>query len=136
MTWYTHKGTRVFKKTKVHLIFDVMHDGRHKAMLVADAHLTDIQVNSVYSEVVSLRGIRLLLFIAELNKLQVWRMDIGNAYLEAKTKEKVCFIAGPEFKDMEGHLLTIHKALHGLQQSSDTLQSYFKNCLMKAICNS
>jgi len=34
-----------------------------------------------------------------LNKLQVWSTDIGNAYLESKTKEKEGFIAGPEFKD-------------------------------------
>jgi len=41
-------------------------------------------------------------------------MDIGNAYLRAKMIEKVCFIAEPEFKDREGHLLTIQKALYGL----------------------
>jgi hypothetical protein len=28
------------------------------------------------------------LFIAELNKLQVWSTDIGNAYLEAKQKKR------------------------------------------------
>jgi len=100
-----------FKNIRVYLILDVKHDGRHKARLVADGHLMDIPVNTVYSGEVSLRGIRLLLFIAELNKLQVWSTDIGNAYLQAKMKEKVCFIAEPEFKDREGHLLTIHKAL-------------------------
>jgi hypothetical protein len=29
-----------FKKIRVHLVFDVKHDGRHKARLVADGHLT------------------------------------------------------------------------------------------------
>jgi hypothetical protein len=38
-----------FKKIRVHLIYDVKHNGRHKAQLVADGHLTDIPVDSVYS---------------------------------------------------------------------------------------
>jgi hypothetical protein len=43
-----------FKKIRVHLVFDIKHDGRHKARLVADGHLTDILLDSVYSGVVSL----------------------------------------------------------------------------------
>jgi Reverse transcriptase (RNA-dependent DNA polymerase) len=83
-----------YKKIRVHLVYDVKHDGRHKARLVADGHLTDIPLESVYSGVVSLRGIRLLTFISELNGLDLWATDIGNAYLEANTKEKVCILAG------------------------------------------
>ena len=45
------------KKIRVHLVFDVKHDGRHKARLVADGHLTEVPVDSVYSGVVSLRGL-------------------------------------------------------------------------------
>lgn len=52
------KGTpppsTLFKRIRVHLIYAVKHDGRHKARLVADGHLTDIPVDSVYSGVVSL----------------------------------------------------------------------------------
>ena len=73
------------------------------SMIVADGLLTEIPVFIVYSGLVSLRDIRLLLFIAELNKNQVWCTDIGNANLEDKTKEEVCFIVGPEFKDKGGH---------------------------------
>jgi hypothetical protein len=40
--------------------------------------------------------------------------DIGNAYLEAYTFEKVYIEAGPEFRDREGHILVISKALYGL----------------------
>jgi uncharacterized protein YciI len=43
--------------------------------------------------------------------------DIGNAYLEAKTKEKVFVVAGPEFADLKGHILVINKALYGLRSS-------------------
>ena len=99
-----------YKKIRVHLIFDIKHDGRHRAQLVADGHLTDIPLDSVYSGVVSLRGFCLVLFLAELNHLELWATDIGSAYLEAQTSEKVYIIAGPEFGEREGHILVIHKA--------------------------
>ena len=106
-----------YKKIRVHLVFDVKHDGRHKARLVADGHLTDVPVDSVYSGVVSLRGFRLVMFLAKLNGLQAWATDIGNAYLEAKTVEKVYIIGGAEFGDRENHVLIVHKALYGLRMS-------------------
>ena len=43
------------------------------------------------------------MFVAELNGLELWAADVGNAYLEAYTKEKVYIIAGPEFEKLEGH---------------------------------
>jgi len=82
-----------YKKIQVHFVFDVKHDGRHKARLVADGHLTDIPLESVYSGVVSLKGLRLVVFLAEHNHLKLWSTDIGNAYLEAMTSEKVYIIA-------------------------------------------
>ena len=113
----------------MHLVFDVKHDGRHKAWLVADGHLTDIPIDSVYSSVVSLRGFRLVLFLAELKELEAWTTNIGNAYLEAKTKEKLCIVAGPEFGDLEGHTLLVHKALYGLKSSGLRWHERFADCL-------
>ena len=69
-----------------HLVFDVKHDGRHKTRMVADGHLIDVLLDSVYSGVVSLCGLRLVLFLAELNDLDTCATDIGNTYLEADTK--------------------------------------------------
>jgi hypothetical protein len=106
-----------YKKIRCHIIYDVKHDGRHKARLVAGGHLTDPNTESVYSGVVSLRGIRLVVFLAELNALELWGADVGNAYLEARTKEKVYIIGGPEFGALEGHTLLIDKALYGLRSS-------------------
>ena len=37
-----------FKKIRVHLIFAVKHDVCHKVCLVADGHITDVPLNSVY----------------------------------------------------------------------------------------
>ena len=106
-----------YKKIRCHMVYAVKHDGRHKARLVAGGHLTDTPVDSVYSSVVSLRGIRILTFLAELNDLEFWSTDIGNAYLESFTKEKLYIIAGDEFGDRKGHVLIISRALYGLKSS-------------------
>jgi hypothetical protein len=118
-----------FKKIQVHLIYDVKHNGRHKARLVADGHLNNIPVDSFYSGVVTLRGLRLLIFLAELNHLQTWATDTGNAYLEALTSEKVCIIAGPEFGNLHGHVMIIYKALYGLRSSGARWHDRFSDCL-------
>jgi hypothetical protein len=106
-----------YKKIRCHMVYDVKHDGRHKSRLVAGGHLTDPNTESVYSGVVSLRGIRLVTFLSELNQLELWGTDVGNAYLEATTKEKVYIVGGPEFGELEGHTLVIYKALYGLRSS-------------------
>jgi len=106
-----------YRKIRVHLVFDVKHDGHHKSRLIANGHLTEIPLDSVYSGVVSLCGLRLLVFLAELNGLDLWMTDIGNAYLEVEAQEKVYIIAGPEFGHLEGHVLIIFKALYGLRTS-------------------
>jgi hypothetical protein len=112
-----NKNPPGYKMIRVRMIYAVKHDGRRKGRLVAGGHLTDVPIDSVYSGVVSLRGIRLVIFLAELNNLEIWATDIGNAYLEATTAEKVCIVAGPEFGHLQGHLLVIHKALYGLRSS-------------------
>ena len=128
---YGHQGRPPtgYKKIRTHLIFDVKHDGRHKSRLVADGHLTAVPIDSVYSGVVSLRGLRLLVFLGELNKLDTWATDIGNAYLEAETLEKVYIEAGPEFGEREGHTLVIFKALYGLRSSGLRWHERFADCL-------
>ena len=102
-----------FQKIRVHFVYAVKHDGRFKARLVADGHLTKEPVESIYSGVVSLRSLRMVVFLSQLNDLEIWGADVGNAYLEAYTDEKLCIIAGPEFKELQGYLLIMIKALYG-----------------------
>ena len=94
-------------------MFDVKHCGKFKARLVADGHLTKEPNETVYSGVVSLRNLRLTMFLAELNGLQLWGADVGNAYLQVLTKEKLYIAAGPEFEELQGHVHVMHKALYG-----------------------
>ena len=91
-----------YHRIKVHLVFAVKFDGRHKARLVADGHLTPEPIENIYSGVVSLRNLSLVIFLGKLNKLELWGADIGNAYLEAYTDEKLYIVAGPEFQELEG----------------------------------
>ena len=102
-----------FQKIRVHFVYAVKHDGRFKARLVADGHLTKEPVESIYSGVVSLRSLRMVVFLSQLNDLEIWGADVGNAYPEAYTDEKLCIMAGPEFKELQGHLLIMVKALYG-----------------------
>jgi hypothetical protein len=84
-----------YKKIRTHLVYDCKHDSRHKAWMVADGHLRDIPLESMYSGV--LRGLRIITFLSELNGLDLWATDIGNAYLEAFTMEQNYIVASPEF---------------------------------------
>ena len=112
-----HNGKAVtpdgFQKIRVHFVYAVKHDGRFKASIVADGHLTKEPVESIYSGVVSLRCLRMVVFLSQLNDLKIWGADVGIAYLEVYTDEKLCTIAGPEFKELQGHPLIMIKALHG-----------------------
>ena len=112
-----HNGKAVtpdgFQKIRVHCVYAVKHDGRFKARLVADGHLTKEPVESIYSGVVSLRSLRMVVFLSQLNDLEIWGAAVGNAYLEAYTDEKLCIIAVPEFKKLQGHLLIMIEALYG-----------------------
>ena len=72
---------------------------------------------SVYSSVATLRSLRIVIFLAELNGLQLMQGDIGNAYLDSYTQDNVYFTAGPEFRHLAGHNYIIDKALYGLRSS-------------------
>ena len=113
------------QKIRVHFVFDVKHCGKFKARLVADGHLTKEPMETVYSGVVSIRNLRLrvrvvsliilrlAMFLAELNNLELWGADVGNAYLQALPREKLYIVGGPEFEELQGHVLVMYKALYG-----------------------
>ena len=65
---------RGYDRIKVHLVFAVKFDGRHKARLVADGHLTPVAIENIYSGVVSLRNLRLVIFLRKLNHLDLWEL--------------------------------------------------------------
>ena len=71
----------------------------------------------------------MLVFLAELNGLELWGTDISSAHLEAYTKEKVCILAGPEFGPLKDHRLLVDKALYGLRTSGQRWHDRFAECM-------
>jgi shikimate kinase len=66
-----------------------------------------------------------------LNNLEHVAADVGNAYLNADCREKIWFIAGPEFGTKKGKVLIIFKALYGLKSSSAAWRALFSSMLHK-----
>ena len=52
------------------------------------------------------------MFLSKLNEMLLWMADVGDAYLEAWTKEKLYIMAGLKFGPLEGHILIMDKALY------------------------
>ena len=98
-----------FQKIKVHLVFACKHNGHHKVRLVAGGPLTADPRDISYSGIVSTRPLRLSIFLAKLNNMKVWAVDLVYEYLEATTKEKLYVVAGAEFQELQGHILLFHK---------------------------
>jgi hypothetical protein len=118
-----------YNRIPAHIIFDVKQSGKRKARFVAGGHRTAPPKESVYSGVATLRSLRIVTMLAELNNLGLMAGDVGNAYLEAYTEEKVCFTAGPEFGELEGHTMIIVKALYGLRTSGARFHQKFADTM-------
>ena len=117
------------QKIRISLIFPVKHDGRHKARLVPDGSITPEPVENIYSGVASLRHLMFVIFLGELNNLELWGADIGNAYLDAYTHEKHFIIAGPEFEELEAFILIFNKTLYSLISSGKTWVQKFHDII-------
>ena len=118
-----------YQRTTLHVIFDVKQDLRRKARLVAGGHLLAILDTPTYSSTVKSISVQILHVIAHKTKMSQLCGDIGNAYVNASTNEKVYARAGPEFGEHEGCIVIIIKALYGLCSSSERWHSHFSNTL-------
>ena len=73
----------------LHWVYAVKHDGRHKARLVIGGYVTDADGYSTFASTVGMEHIRLQVFLAAYFGDDMLSVDIGSAYLNAKTKEKI-----------------------------------------------
>lgn len=127
----TAKIPKNYQQIKCHIIFDVKpaENFRRKARFVADGNRTDVPPVLTYSSVVSRDSVRIALLMAALNGLDIASCDIQNAYLTADCREKIWFIAGPEFGDEAGLAMIVEKALYGLKTSGAAFRSLLANTL-------
>ena len=108
------------------IIFEIKMDFTRKARLVAGGHKTDPPAQLTYSSVVSRESVRIGFLIAAMYDLEPLAADIGNAYLNAPTKEKYYIVTGPEFGPIEqGKIALIVRALYGLKSSGAMWRSHF-----------
>ncbi len=118
-----------FQRTTLNIIFDVKQDLRRKARMVAGGHLVEASEHDIYSSTVKGISVKLLHVIAHKQGLKQLCGDVGNAYINAYTNEKVYARAGPEFGTKEGSTVIIKKALYGLKTSSERWYAHFADTL-------
>ena len=106
------KAPKGFKMIPMWIIFDVkMGTFRRKARLVASGHTTAPPEADTYSSVASMESGRLSFLLAQHNEMDLLSIDITNAYVNAKCREQVATIAGPEFGEYEGCVCANSKGL-------------------------
>ena len=69
--------------------------------------MTDALALITYSSMVSRDSVRIAFLIAALNDLEILGANVGNAYLNAETREKVYTTAGKEFGKYQGRMVII-----------------------------
>ena len=100
---------------------------------MSDGHHTDVTVSSVYCGVVSLHGIQPLVFLEEINEMEMRAIDIVNAYLQANTLEKVYIISRTKCFNRDGHILFFYKSLCGIFSSVLFWDQGFDDCLRNMV---
>ena len=77
-------------------------------------------------------SVKLGFLLGDLNGLICCAGDIGSAYLNGVTREKVYIIAGPEFgPDLAGRVLIIYKSLYGLKSLGACFHEHLSATLKK-----
>ena len=119
-------------KIQVHLIYDYKQDGRYKARTVASSNMTWPNIDTYYYIVISLRSMRTIVFLAELNNIETHTCDISNAYLTARTTENIIFNSGSKFAPFghAGHLPLIKTTIYGLKSSGARFHSQLSDSLI------
>ena len=66
--------------------------------------------------------------IEQIKEYQVFR-DVGNEYLQAPIREKLYIVGGPEFEELQGHVLVMYKALYGTRSGGACWHDKFLDIL-------
>ena len=71
-------------------------DLTRKAKFITEGHMTAPPTRMTYASVVSRESVRIAFLLDALNDIDMLTCDIGNAYLNAYTTEKIYYRAGTE----------------------------------------
>jgi hypothetical protein len=122
-----------YQEIDCHMIFDIKIDLTRKARFVAGGHTTETPTSITYSRVVSRDSVRIAFLIAALNDVDIMACDISNAYLNAPCREKIWFVAGPEFGSRQGQVVKIVRALYGLKSSGASWRSMLQQTIIEEL---
>ncbi len=125
----TYKPSSEYQFARLNLVFEVKQDLRRKMRLVIMGNLVDPRGLSTRATVVKGISVRLLSVIAHRDGLIELCGDIGNAFIQATTKEKVYTRCGPAFGDKEGCIALIVRALYGLTTSAQRFRTLLADFL-------
>ncbi|GFH49047.1 hypothetical protein CTEN210_05523 [Chaetoceros tenuissimus] len=120
-----YKPPQDYQYVCMHLVYCAKVDLRKKARLVCDGSRVDPRGLNTRATVVRGISVRLLDVIAHHWKKRILSGDIGNAFVQSKTKEKVYTKLGPEFGEHSGMIALIVKALYGLTTSAAAFRKAF-----------
>lgn len=118
-----YKPSSDYQYARLNLVFEVKQDLRQKMRLVIMGNLVDPRGLSTRATVVKGISVRLLSVIAHRDGLKELCGDIGNAFIQAHTSEKVYTRCGPAFGDKEGCIALIIRALYGLTTSAERFRT-------------
>ena len=88
---------RGYQFAPLRMVFNVKVDLKRKSRIVIGGQVVDLSGNEVYASTMNSVSARILTKIADTNNLEVLKGDIGDAYLNANTKEKIYTHAGTKF---------------------------------------
>ena len=118
--WILEKGEKApqgHKEIPCHIAFDVKFDLCHRARPVASGDWNILEHDEVCSGVVGTETVQMGFSLGEMNDLKCCAGDVSSACLHGMTREKVHFVAGPEFGEFEGQISIVCKSICGLLSS-------------------
>lgn len=108
-------------------------DDRYKARLVARgfSQRYGFDYSETYSPVAKLDTIRAVLAIANQDRWHVHQMDVRTAFLNGKITEEIYMIPPEGYKQSDGSVCRLNRALYGLKQSSRSWNLRFDQFMMQ-----
>ena len=121
-----------YKHVNVHMIFCINMEGKftRKEILVANGHTIAPPSSITYSRFVSRESVGVSFILASLNDLEIFSCDMGNAYLNAKCREKLWTESGAEFGTEKVMVMIIEISLYGLKSSGDSWRAKLAETLI------
>ena len=120
-----------YQEVRCFWVFDIKGDGTLKARWVAGGDGIDSRGVAKSMTVISSVGMRIMFAQGAKDEQQVLSGDLSNAYLHARTRERVCCLLGDEWGEDKGKYAIIIKAIYGLVSSAYEYHRYVMAAMLE-----